>query len=263
MKPERLSYPADSAWNRAIRARWWQYALWRPALHTATKNLKHVFVRSRVSNINSIAVAPAGLVFSDATVVFAFEDMALFALLQSTIHTAWIEKYASSMRNDVRYTPSSCFDTFSRPSPNENLRHVAMRYNLHRNEVMLSRQEGLTKTYNRFHDSSEKSEDIARLRALHVEMDQAVAAAYGWSDLDLGHGFHETKQGMRYTISESARRTVLDRLLALNHQRYAEEVKAGLHDKKKSKVRSLKSKVPTGGTAQGELIEPPQTELFG
>jgi hypothetical protein len=30
-------------------------------------------------------------------------------------------------------------------------------------------------------------------------------------------------------MSEVARRAILDRLLALNHQRYAEEVKAGLH----------------------------------
>jgi hypothetical protein len=54
-------------------------------------------------------------------------------------------------------------------------------------------------------------------------MDEAVRAAYGWSDLDLGHGFHNTKQGARYTISETARRTILDRLLALNHQRHAQE----------------------------------------
>ncbi len=60
-----------------------------------------------------------------------------------------------------------------------------------------------------------------------------MIAAYDWFDLDLGHGFHTTKQGVRYTISESARREVLDRLLALNHQRYAEEVAAGLHDKGK------------------------------
>ena len=92
---------------------------------------------------------------------------------------------------------------------------------------MLSRQEGLTKTYNRFHDPDESAADIQKLRDLHVEMDQAVAAAYGWSDLDLGHGFHETKQGIRYTISEPARREVLARLLKLNHERYAEEVKQG------------------------------------
>jgi hypothetical protein len=57
-------------------------------------------------------------------------------------------------------------------------------------------------------------------------MDQAVAAAYGWNDLDLGHGFHDTKQGVRYTVSEPARRELLDRLLALNHQRYAQKVQA-------------------------------------
>jgi hypothetical protein len=96
-------------------------------------------------------------------------------------------------------------------------------------------------------------------------MDQAVAAAYGWSDLDLGHGFHATKQGERYTLSESARRTVLDRLLALNHLRYAEEVKAGLHEKKKRAASGERraGKRAAGLAAQGELISPPQTELFG
>ena len=58
---------------------------------------------------------------------------------------------------------------------------------------------------------------------------------------DLSHGFHETKQGVRYTISEPARREVLSRLLKLNHERYAEEVKQGLHEKKKPKAtKSMK-----------------------
>ena len=92
---------------------------------------------------------------------------------------------------------------------------------------MCDRQEGLTKTYNRFHDYDETSDEIQKLRQLHVEMDNAVTTAYGWTDLDLGHGFHETKQGVRYTISEPARREVLARLLKLNHERYAEEVKQG------------------------------------
>lgn len=70
---------------------------------------------------------------------------------------------------------------------------------------------------------------------MHVEMDSAVAAAYGWQDLDLCHGFHETAQGLRFTISESARREILTRLLQLNHERYAEEVRQGLHEKKKKR----------------------------
>jgi len=57
------------------------------------------------------------------------------------------------------------------------------------------------------------------------------------ASLDLVHGFHETKQGVRYTISEPARREVLARLLKLNHERYAEEVKQGLHEKKKGATK--------------------------
>jgi len=71
---------------------------------------------------------------------------------------------------------------------------------------------------------------------LQAQLDQCVVAIYGWQDLDLGHDFHETKQGIRFTISEAARREVLDRLLELNHQRYAEEVAAGLHEKKSGRT---------------------------
>lgn len=100
---------------------------------------------------------------------------------------------------------------------------------------MLSKDAGLNSIYNSFHNVEEQSEEILNLRHIHICMDQAVATAYGWPDLDLGHGFHETKQGIRFTISGPARRIVLDRLLALNHERYEEEVKAGLHEKKAGK----------------------------
>jgi len=78
-----------------------------------------------------------------------------------------------------------------------------------------------------------------------------VADAYGWGDLDLGHGFHDTKQGVRFTISEEARSEVLDRLLLLNHERYAEEVEQGLHDKKAKKGKARKRTKPKadGGTS--------------
>jgi hypothetical protein len=36
-------------------------------------------------------------------------------------------------------------------------------------------------------------------------MDTAVVAIYGWQDLPLDHNPHETKQGLRFTISEAAR----------------------------------------------------------
>lgn len=108
---------------------------------------------------------------------------------------------------------------------------------------MAQRQEGLTKTYNRLHNSDETADDIAELRELHRQLDTAVATAYGWIDLGrndgaaLRHEFHETKQGVRWTVHPDVRRDILDRLLALNHQRHAEEVAAGQHDKKGGKKK--------------------------
>ena len=142
--------------------------------------------------------------------------------------------------------PTDCFETFPFPESTTNLETIGETYYNHRQAIMQTRQEGLTKTYNRFHDPAETSEDIIELRKLHVEMDYAVAQAYGWDDLlrgeGLNHDFHETKQGLRYTISEPIRREILDRLLQLNFDRYAEEVALGLHDKKKGKKKRKKGK---------------------
>jgi hypothetical protein len=161
------------------------------------------------------------------------------------------------MKNDLRYTPTDCFDTFPLPLIENQIKAMGAKYHAQRQSVMTTRQEGLTKTYNRFHDPVDASADIQKLRDLHVEMDHTVAAAYGWSDLALDHDFHETKQGVRFTISEPARREVLQRLLKLNHERYAEEVKQGLHDKKKSKTKK------TGTPKKSNKSQPAAPMLFG
>ncbi|QSX70144.1 MAG: hypothetical protein EZY12_11560 [Dolichospermum sp. DET69] len=137
----------------------------------------------------------------------------------------------------VNYSPSDCFQTFTFPTSTANLEEIGEKYYTHRQKIMLTHQEGLTKTYNRFHNPDETNPDIEQLRTLHIEMDNAVAVAYDWEDIELDHDFHDTKQGIRFTICENARREILDRLLQLNHQRYAQEVAQGLHDKGKKKAK--------------------------
>jgi hypothetical protein len=89
-------------------------------------------------------------------------------------------------------------------------------------------------------------------------MDNAVAAAYGWTDLKLDHGFYETKQGIRFTISEPARREVLQRLLKLNHERYAEEVKQGLHGKKKTATKKAAKPAKKSAPKKKKAPNPPE-----
>jgi hypothetical protein len=140
---------------------------------------------------------------------------------------------------------------------------------------------GLTKIYNLFHDPdlspelvakvSGKPADIAqqgyeallKLRELHLEMDAAVRDAYGWTDLNLEHGFHDLdylpeNDRTRYTVSPEARKEVLQRLLKLNHERHAEEKAAGLHDKK-AKKKAIKKRA---AKPKSDLINLEMEDLF-
>ena len=87
--------------------------------------------------------------------------------------------------------------------------------------------------------SANNDEDIVELRRIHDAIDVAVCEAYGWHDLvkqGLDHGFHRSGPYTRYTVGPAIQREMVDRLLELNHERYAEEVKLGLHDKKKART---------------------------
>jgi hypothetical protein len=249
VKPERTRLKEGTreyALRKPLPQKWWIYADKRPALYAAIAGMKQVLTIAATSRTLAFDFANPAIVFSHATYVFALSSPAYFACLQSAMHEAWARQYASSMKGDLRYTPSDCFETFPFPSSIDELEPSGERYHTRRQQIMVTRQEGLTKTYNRFHDPNETSADIQKLRELHVEMDRSVAAAYGWSDFNLDHDFHETKLGVRYTISEDARREVLARLLKLNHQRYAEEVKQGLHKTKpKRTTGERKSKTAT------------------
>ncbi|MBF0244445.1 MAG: TetR family transcriptional regulator, partial [Planctomycetes bacterium] len=223
---------------------WWKYFHSRSELYKCISEdrLCRVLARSRVSDLHMIGFIDNSLIYTDALVVFCFQDWGHFALLQSNLHDLWTRTYASTMKNDVRYVVTDCFETFPFPTGIEELQAIGRDYYEFRQYLMIGSSLGLTKTYNKFNIQDEVSEDLKKLRNLHLEMDQAVVTAYGWDDIDLGHGFHETKQGIRFTISEEARREVLQRLLKLNHERYEEEVAQGLHDKKKKKTSTPRKK---------------------
>ena len=113
---------------------------------------------------------------------------------------------------------------------------IGQQYHEKRAAIMVARSEGMTKTYNRFHDPSETAEDIQRLRELHTALDRAVLEAYGWHDLaaraapiflDETNEDDQTYQGRLFWPSDF-RDEVLARLLALNAERHDDEVRRGV-----------------------------------
>ncbi|HQL96401.1 MAG TPA: restriction endonuclease, partial [Candidatus Hydrogenedentes bacterium] len=161
---------------------------------------------------------------------------------------------SGALKQDLRYSPSKCFDTFPFPEGQWDradgaLAALGERYHAHRRALMRDLWLGLTDLYNLFHRRDLTPAQVARvsgkpgaeaeagfagileLRRLHAALDHAVLAAYGWPDLDPEHGFHELEylaenDRVRHTISPEARKEVLRRLLSLNHARAARQTAA-------------------------------------
>jgi hypothetical protein len=183
---------------------------------------------------------PTRQVFSHALGVFATDSYSVQAVLSSSLHQLWAITYGSTLETRVRYTPSDVFETFPRPEDTEPLEKAGRALDDLRHEVMLRRELGLTQLYNLIHDPGIQGDaDVDRLRQLHVEIDNALLAGYGWEDVVLDHGFHTFRQAQRWTVGPTARIECLDRLL-LENQRRASETTSG-----------LRRSAGPGNTAQG------------
>ena len=218
-------------------APWWQFERLRPELYRSIDGLDRVLVTPQTSNAQALVFVPSEMVFAHTVLVFPLTDFASFAVLQSRCHQIWSAFLGPTMKDDLRYTPSDCFETFPFPENWESrpaLEAAGEAYYDYRAPLMVESNEGLTKTYNRFHDPDERDPRIARLRELHAETDRAVLDAYGWADIITDCEFlldyeidEETwgkkKKPWRYRWPDEVRDEVLARLLALNAQRAAEE----------------------------------------
>lgn len=227
----------------ARRDRWWRFGDRQPGLYHELESCPSALAHSAAAATHQAfaRVSPHNI-FSHKLIVIPERSLALFPCLQSRVHELWNRFAGSTYADALTYNPSDVFETFPFPPNYEAdaaLEAIGQTYHDHRAELMVAADEGMTMTYNRFHKDSETGPDIQRLRELHDEMDRVVLRAYGWDDLveTLKPEFltedtddDHTYQG-RYFWPAAQRDLVLSRLLALNAERYEEEVRQGLHEK--------------------------------
>jgi len=273
VKPDRDKLRLDNSSARQRRERWWRYAGLAENLYQAIEHLDRCIVTSAMaSKYLSFSFQTENVLYSNALLVFPRSEYAYFASLQSRLHEEWTRFFSSSMKDDIRYSASDSFETFPFPINWMDcvmLESSGQRYYEHRASIMLENDQGLTDTYNLFHDQSENDEGVLELRHLHFLMDEAVLRAYGWDDLaesatceflldyeeeeddtlPSGKKKSKKKKPWRYRWPDDFRDEVLARLLELNEQRHKEELEQASN-------KSTSKKVPqkSGNTKQGKLL---------
>ena len=226
VKPER-----DQNRDTFSRENWWVFARPRPDFRPALQGCIRGITTSLTAKHRTFIFVDATDICDSTTVMFALPDALHFGILSSLVHVSW--SFAAGGRlgvgNDSRYNKSLCFDSF--PFPDEStgltpeltnkIRSLAEQIDTHRKRQQaahagvtltglynvlekLRSGEALTETEKMLHEHGL----VGVLRSLHDELDAAVLAAYGWSDL--------------HPIT--APDALLARLVALNARRAAEEV---------------------------------------
>jgi hypothetical protein len=310
VKPDRAHLMGRNQIGTKRATNWWIFGGTAKELYEATLGQHQVIVNLFTSQYHSFARIGSNIVFANTLNVYALPRAANLAVLQANPHSAWAGLTSSSLEDRVRYTPTDCFETFPFPAAlldanandpaheaqRQSLEAIGEHYHQFRAELMVANNEGLTSTYNRFHDPAETSPELLELRRLHGEMDLAVLQAYGWSDVPTACGFGldyldteddaqlpddlqeridsgelyfwdagdaldfqgqlqaygaitgRRKLPWRYRWPDSVRDDVLARLLALNAERYEEEVRLGLH----SRAAKQAAKAAGAGGASGK-----------
>jgi hypothetical protein len=257
VKPERAKLTKNDIGRKRAKF-WWQYGSPAKELYAAIAGLERVLVISQVTQHVVFAFLPSGMVYSHRLYVIAHHRNSSFAILQSSIHDIWARFFGSSLEERFMYATVDCFETF--PFPENWESHPALElagkaYYEFRAALMVRNNEGLTKTYNRFHDPNENDPGILKLRELHAAMDRAVLDAYGWSDIPTDCEFlldyeideeewGDRKKPYRCRWPDEVRDEVLARLLELNAERAREEIRSGAAAKRSGKAAKNRPNKP-------------------
>jgi hypothetical protein len=261
------------------RKYWWQHVLRADPLYRAIESINQCLVISEVSTHHAVRFDNTSSIFLKTVYVFAWDSFCAFSILQSRLHEIWSREHSSKLGAASRYSVSNAFETFPFPEDwetNAALEEVGRTYYEYRAALMVRNNEGLTKTYNRFHDPEEtkkNSPDIHQLRELHASMDRAVLDAYGWTDIPTACEFlldyeeedsedeaietagkkkRQKKKPWRYRWPDEVRDEVLAKLLALNAECAEQERLAGSGKKPSKTITTTR----TGALKQSAMQRP-------
>ena len=211
--------------DERLRTRWWLFRRANDVHRSMLKALDRYVVTVETAKFRIFFFADSTVLAEHGTISFGLRDAFYLGALSSRIHVCWSLARGGTLEDRPRYNKTVCFDPFPFPAANEEqkelIRDLAEQLDAHRKRQQalhpeltitgmynvlekLRSGEALTAKEKAIHEQGL----VSILKQIHDDLDAAVFDAYGWSS--------------KLTDEE-----ILERLVALNHER-AEEEKRGL-----------------------------------
>jgi hypothetical protein len=221
VKPERdaKAHTPDGAGYAKL---WWLHGKPRQELRRSLIGLPRYIATVETAKHRTFQFLDAAIAPDNMLVCIALDDGYSLGVLSSRVHVVWALAQGGTLEDRPRYNKSRCFETFpfpvATPAQHARIRDLAEQIDAHRKRVLAAYDElTLTGLYNVLvkvgaGDTAFSAKEkllhekglVAVLKQLHDELDAAVLDAYGWTD-------------------QPDEQTLLERLVALNTQRRAEE----------------------------------------
>ncbi len=162
-----------------LKTYWWKHSTKCTMMRQRLASLSYCFAVPRVSKWAIFIPFQSSWLAGDKSVVIATNDFYILGILTSSFHRTWMYAQSSTLKADIAYTPTTCFQTFPFPQncPKEiktAIRSTMKSLHNFRTEYMENQQCGITQIYNQFFH-----EPTSQLTKLHAQLDQIVAQAYG------------------------------------------------------------------------------------
>lgn len=221
VKPER-----DANRDVQFRDKWWLFGRSRPEMRAMVEGLRRYIATVETAKHRLFHFVDCKILPEHRLIVFGTDDAFMLGVLSSRIHVFYSLLAGGTLEDRPVYNKSRCFDPFPFPLCNEaqkdTIRALAEELDAHRKRVQAQHGLTLTGLYNvleklRSGEALTEKEKLIHdkglvsiLKQLHDDLDAAVFAAYGWPA----------------TLTDAE---ILERLVALNAQRAAEEKRGIIH----------------------------------
>ncbi|MFE9084626.1 Eco57I restriction-modification methylase domain-containing protein [Brevundimonas sp. NPDC003935] len=242
--------------------RWWQFWNHRAAQMRQLRARPQFIAFAKAAKYPICVLAPTEWIYTNKVVLVEEANKNVHPICLSSMFQIWLRNYSvrslGGDNNTLTLSVSEALATFPFPKGHVPEDAIAAARDFQDTLVSWSRRNsaGMTDAMNAVHSSASGDTEIVAMRDLLERIDAGVADAYGWSGLDLAHGFQDdtddkNANSSHHGLDEQTRDLVLAKLIELNRQRYQEKVDRGLHG---GTVGSGKARGRTSRSTSGSVL---------
>lgn len=208
--------------------RWWQFWNHRADQMRRIRRASQVIVYSKVTKYPICMLADSNSIFTNKVLLIEIDRSDTYAICLSSLFCGWLIRFSGG-KLEGRLQLSISESVTKYPVPEQRVAaagvEAAMQFNDLAVEFSAAHGCGLTDVMNAIHSPDNADATIVELRRLLSVIDAKVAVAYGWNDVDVTYDFRELDGGSandrwRWSLSADATSTLLERLVALNRERF-------------------------------------------